>query len=90
MPAINRTKLYFALALPHSDAFFIWAYPAETTEAFCDGHNAAFAFFGGVPLSILYDNTTIAVAKICFPSTLTRIAELTGNAPSLWISISPR
>jgi transposase len=28
------------------------AYPAETAEAFCDGHNAAFAFFGGVPLSI--------------------------------------
>jgi transposase len=56
---------YFAMALPHSDAFFIKAYPAETTEAFCDGHNAAFAFFGGVPLSILYDNTTIAVAKIC-------------------------
>lgn len=27
--------------------------------------NAAFAFFGGVPQSILYDNTTIAVAKIC-------------------------
>lgn len=56
---------YFAMALPHSDAFFIKAYPAETTEAFCDGHNAAFAFFGGVPQSILYDNTTIAVAKIC-------------------------
>ena len=56
---------YFAMALPHSDAFFIKAYPAETTEAFCDGHNCAFAFFGGVPLSILYDNTTIAVARIC-------------------------
>ncbi|MCB1470027.1 MAG: transposase [Rhizobiaceae bacterium] len=42
------------MALPHSDAFFIKAYPAETIEAFCDGHNAAFAFFGGVPLSILY------------------------------------
>jgi len=56
---------YFAMSLPHSDAFFIKAYPAETTEAFCDGHNAAFAFFGGVPLSMLYDNTTIAVAKIC-------------------------
>ena len=55
---------YFAMSLPHSDAFFMKAYPAETTEAFCDGHNAAFAFFGGVPLSILYDNTIIAVAKI--------------------------
>ena len=40
------------------------AYPAETTEAFCDGHNAAFAFFGGVPRSILYDNTKLAVARI--------------------------
>ena len=37
---------------------------ARTTEAFLDGHVSAFAFFGGVPLSILYDNTTIAVAKI--------------------------
>ncbi len=46
---------YFAMSLPHSDAFFMKAYPAETTEAFCDGHNAAFAFFGGVPLSIVYD-----------------------------------
>lgn len=59
---------YFAMSLPHSDAFFMKAYPAETTEAFCDGHNAAFAFFGGIPLSILYDNTTIAVAKILGPS----------------------
>jgi transposase len=55
---------YFAMALPHSDALFIKAYPGETTEAFCDGHVSAFAFFGGVPLSMLYDNTTIAVARI--------------------------
>jgi hypothetical protein len=41
------------------------AYPAETTEAFLDGHVSAFEFFGGVPLSILYDNLKIAVAKIC-------------------------
>ena len=39
-------------------------YPGETTEAFCDGHVRAFAFFGGVPQSILYDNTKIAVARI--------------------------
>ncbi|MGD0764652.1 MAG: IS21 family transposase, partial [Roseiarcus sp.] len=30
----------------------------------CDGHVRAFAFFGGVPQSILYDNTKIAVARI--------------------------
>jgi transposase len=50
--------------LPHSDACFVKAYPAEVAEAFCDAHVAAFAFFGGVPLSILYDNTKLAVAKI--------------------------
>ena len=47
-----------------SDACFVRAYPAETAEAFCDGHNAAFAFFGKVPRSILYDNTKLAVARI--------------------------
>src|SRR5271166_2477717 len=51
--------------LPHSDAPFMKAYPAETTEAFLDGHVSAFAFFGGIPQSILYDNTKLAVAKIC-------------------------
>lgn len=64
---IDGVKLkvhYFALDLPHSDACFVKAYPRETTEAFCDGHVSAFAFFGGVPRSIVYDNTTIAVAKI--------------------------
>ena len=32
--------------LPHSDAPFVKAYPAETTQAFLDGHVLAFAFFG--------------------------------------------
>jgi transposase len=60
-----RQKIHFlCLDLPQSDACFVKAYPRETTEAFLDGHVSAFAFFGGVPLSILYDNTTIAVAKI--------------------------
>jgi transposase len=61
---VERKIHFFAMDLPHSDACFIKAYPAETTEAFCDGHVSAFAFFGGVPLSILYDNTRIAVARI--------------------------
>ena len=61
-----RQKIHFlCMDLPQSDACFVKAYPRETTEAFLDGHVSAFAFFGGVPLSILYDNTKIAVAKIC-------------------------
>jgi transposase len=55
---------FMVFDLPHSDAGFVKAYPAETTEAFCDGHNAAFGFFGGVPRTILYDNTKLAVARI--------------------------
>src|ERR1700726_1684872 len=61
---VERKIHFFAVDLPHSDACFVQAYPAETTEAFCDGHNAAFGFFGGVPRSILYDNTKLAVARI--------------------------
>lgn len=68
-----RQKIhFFALDLPHSDACFIKAYPRETTEAFCDGHVSAFSFFGGVPASIVYDNTTIAVARILGDGTRVR------------------
>ena len=74
-----RQKLHvFFMDLPHSDAPFIKAYPAETTEAFLDGHVAAFAFFGGVPLSILYDNTKLAVARILGDGRRTRTQAFTG------------
>jgi transposase len=39
-------------------------YPAAATEAWLDGHNRAFVFFGGVPLSILYDNDKCLVSRI--------------------------
>jgi transposase len=64
---VERKVHFFCLDLPHSDACFIKAYPAErpcVLEAFCDGHSTAFAFLGGVPRSILYDNTKVAVARI--------------------------
>jgi len=61
---VERKIHFLAIDLPYSDAIFVVAYPAETTEAFCDGHVKAFQFFGGVPQSILYDNTKIAVARI--------------------------
>jgi transposase len=61
---IEQAIHVFCLDLPHSDAGFVKAYPAERTEAFLDGHVSAFAFLGGVPCSILYDNTKLAVARI--------------------------
>ena len=61
---VEQKAHYFVLDLPHSDGCFIKAYLAETTEAFLDGHVSAFAFLGGVPQGILYDNTRLAVARI--------------------------
>jgi transposase len=54
----------FVMTLPYSDAIFVCAFPRECTEAFLEGHVRAFAFFGGVPRRISYDNSKIAVAKI--------------------------
>jgi transposase len=55
---------FMAFDLPYSDDCFVQAFPAETTEAFLEGHVRAFAYFGAVPTRILYDNTTLAVARI--------------------------
>ncbi len=61
----EEQKGYFmAFDLPHSDDCFVQAFPAETTEAFLEAHVRAFEYFGGVPTRILYDNTTLAVARI--------------------------
>jgi transposase len=60
----ERKAHYFVIDLPHSDDGFVMAFPAETTEAFLESHVQAFAYLGGVPTSILYDNTKLAVARI--------------------------
>ncbi len=61
---VERKAHYLAVDLPQSDDCFVMAFPAETTEAFLEGHNHAFAYFGGVPRTILYDNSKLAVARI--------------------------
>lgn len=71
---VEQKVRFFVMSLPHSDAIFIKAYHAETAEAFCDGHVEAFAFFGGIPLSIVYDNTRLAVAQILGDGTRKRSA----------------
>ena len=68
---------FFVMSLPQSDAVFVTGYPAETTEAFCDGHVSAFGFFGGIPKSIPYDNTKIAVARILGDRTRVRTQRFT-------------
>ena len=61
---VERKAHDLVVDLPHRDDAFVKALPAETTAAFCDGHNAAFHYFGGVPRRIVSDNTTLAVARM--------------------------
>jgi transposase len=61
---VERKAHYLAMDLPHSDDCFVAAFPAETTEAFLEGHVRAFAYFGGVPTRILYDNAKVVVVRI--------------------------
>jgi transposase len=68
---------YFCLDLPHSDDCFVMAFPAETTEAFLEGHVQAFGYLGGVPQTILYDNTKLAVAQILGDGTRKRTQAFT-------------
>ncbi len=69
---------FFAMDLPHSDKCFVKAYPAATAEAWLDGHNSAFAFFGGVPQSILYDNDKRLVSRILPDGTRQRTQAFSG------------
>ena len=61
---VEQTAHYQAFDLPHSDDCFVQAFPAETTEAFLEGHVRVFAYWEAVPTRILYDNTRLAVARI--------------------------
>ena len=78
MGGVEQKAHYFALDLPHSDGCFIKAYPAETTEAFLDGHVSASVFLGGVPQSILYENTKLAAARMLGDGRRKRTRAFTG------------
>ena len=75
---VERTAHFFALDLPQSDACYIRAYPAATAEAWVDGHVHAFAFFGRVPQSVLYDNDRCLVARILPDGTRKRATLFSG------------
>jgi len=50
--------------LAYSRKMFVVAYPRETQEMVMDAHNKAFAFFGGVPLQMVYDNLKTVVDTV--------------------------
>jgi len=61
---VEQKGHFLCVDLPQSDDSFVMMFPAENSEAFLEGHNQAFAYFQGVPRTILYDNTRIAVKEI--------------------------
>ena len=58
------TVQLFCLRLCYSKAAFVYAFPHQRQEAFLEGHQRAFEFFGGVPHHIWYDNLKTAVQKV--------------------------
>ena len=58
------TVQLFILRLNYSKARFVMAFPFQKQEAFFEGHNQAFRFFGGIPRRLTYDNLKTAVYKI--------------------------
>ena len=61
----ERAKVqFFAMRLNYSRVRFVMAFPFQKQEAFFEGHVHGFAFFGGVPYRITYDNLKTAVFRI--------------------------
>jgi transposase len=58
-----KAKL-FLMRLSHSGAAYVEAFPHETQQAFLEGHANAFAFLGGIPAKVRYDNLKAAVVKV--------------------------
>lgn len=56
----------FELRMNYSRAVFVKAFRSEELESFFQGHADAFAFLGGVPGEIAYDNLKCAVDKVCY------------------------
>jgi transposase len=54
----------FGLVLNYSGALYFEAFERRSQESFLQGHANAFAFLGGVPHTITYDNLKTAVTKV--------------------------
>jgi transposase len=61
---VERAVQLFCMRLCYSKASFVWPYERATLEAFLDGHVRAFAFFGGIPRRLAYDNLKSAVIRV--------------------------
>jgi len=62
-----RKVVFFVMSLPYSDAVYVQVFERICTEVVWEAHVRAFAFFGGVPHRISYDNERVLVAQILGP-----------------------
>lgn len=61
---ITQTIKLAHFRLSHSRQMFVAAYPRESQEMVFDAHARAFAFFGGVPQRMIYDNPKTIVESL--------------------------
>jgi transposase len=64
---ISREQLIaqlFCLRMGYSKQTFVMALPSQSQESFFLGHVKAFAFLGGVPRQLVYDNLKTAVKTV--------------------------
>ncbi|MFC1499366.1 IS21 family transposase [Verrucomicrobiota bacterium] len=62
-----RKIIFFVMSLPYSDAVYVQAFERICIEVVWEAHARAFAFFGGVPWRISYDNERVIVGGIITP-----------------------
>lgn len=60
---VRRKVWKFLLHLMYSGYDFVWLYERCDQTSFLDGHVRAFAYLGGVPQRLTYDNLTAAVHR---------------------------
>lgn len=58
------TVQIFVLRLCYSRKIFVMAFPSQKQECFYAGHVAAFAYLGGIPRRLSYDNLTTAIKRV--------------------------
>ncbi len=88
---VKRKAHYFALDLPHSDGCYVKAYPAETTESFCDGHVSAASTSGtGVDSGAPTPQAPISTASSTHPSTSTVVYLMSVSMSIPRRAVSPR
>jgi len=61
---VIRKAQFFCMRLSYSKAPFVLAYERANMASFLDGHVRAFAYFGGVPRRLAYDNLRSAVIQV--------------------------